>query len=200
MKNDQEIRRDELCEKALKAFARYGYKKTTLDDIAKEANVSKGTIYNYFKNKEDVYTQTVTLAGSKWINWLKDSINDKSSAIDKFSTMLKNALLYLSRNPDFQQVLQDNPQALPIVSHSPFLEQEISGKKILRSVLEQGVQEGVFRPMNFDKMVNVLFSIYRMFVVWKYVTPNEFFDDSMVDDAIDLIINGIGAKTHQSNP
>jgi AcrR family transcriptional regulator len=196
MKNNQEIRRDELCEKALKVFARYGYRKTTLDDIAKEANVSKGTIYGYFKNKEDVYTQTVTLAGSKWINWLQDCIKDKSLAMDKFSTLLKEALLYLSSNADFQKVLQDNPQAFPIVSHSPFLEQEVSAKQILRSVLEQGVQEGVFRPMDFDKMEKVLFSIYRMLVVWKYVTPNEFFDDSMVDDTIDLMINGIGSKTH----
>lgn len=194
MKNSLDIRRDELCEKALKVFAQYGYKKTSLDDIAKESNVSKGTIYNYFKNKEDVYHQAIIYAGVKWQNWVKDRVNDKSNILDKFSILLKESILYLSSNSDFQKVLQDNPQLFPLFTDSPFQEMEIIAKKILRSVLEKGVEEGVFRQMDFDKMEKVLFAIYRMFIVGKYLIPNKFFDDSLVDDSIDLLINGIGSK------
>lgn len=54
-------------------IARYGYRKTTFNDIAQEANLSKGTIRSYFDDKEDIYNQAVTHAGEKWINWLKEN-------------------------------------------------------------------------------------------------------------------------------
>jgi AcrR family transcriptional regulator len=198
-KKKHEIRKDELCDKALKVFARYGYRKTTLDDIAKEAKVSKGTIYNYFKDKDDIYQQAITQAGTKWQIWVKDSIKGKNSSLDIFHTLFKEATLYLSSNPEFQKVLRDNPRNFPLFTDSPFRELEINAKILFRSVLEKGVETGDFRPMDFDKMEKVIYSIYRMFIVWKYIIPNEFFDDSLIDSVADLIIDGIGSKTHRSN-
>ncbi|HXG17787.1 MAG TPA: TetR/AcrR family transcriptional regulator [Methylomirabilota bacterium] len=48
-------RPEEISAAALRVFARRGLHQTTLDDVAKEAGVSKGTIYLYFKNKEDLF-------------------------------------------------------------------------------------------------------------------------------------------------
>ena len=48
-------RAEEISAAALQVFARRGLHQTTLDDVAKEAGVSKGTIYLYFKNKEDLF-------------------------------------------------------------------------------------------------------------------------------------------------
>src|SRR5215471_15804519 len=48
-------RPEEISAAALQVFARRGLHQTTLDDVAKEAGVSKGTIYLYFKNKEDLF-------------------------------------------------------------------------------------------------------------------------------------------------
>jgi len=48
-------RQEEISIAALQVFARRGLHQTTLDDVAKEAGVSKGTIYLYFKNKEDLF-------------------------------------------------------------------------------------------------------------------------------------------------
>jgi len=48
-----------LFEAALKAFATNGYRATRLEDVAEAAGVSKGTIYNYFKNKDDLLLQAL---------------------------------------------------------------------------------------------------------------------------------------------
>src|SRR5215470_9449538 len=48
-------RPEEISAAALQVFARRGLHQTTLDDVAKEAGISKGTIYLYFKNKEDLF-------------------------------------------------------------------------------------------------------------------------------------------------
>ncbi len=44
-----------IFEAALKNFSKFGYDQTKMDDIAKSANVSKGTLYLYFQNKEDLF-------------------------------------------------------------------------------------------------------------------------------------------------
>jgi AcrR family transcriptional regulator len=52
-------KKQELMEKAQSCFTRFGYSKTTLDDIAREANMNKATLYHYFKNKEELFLQVM---------------------------------------------------------------------------------------------------------------------------------------------
>ena len=48
-------RRQEILEAATKSFSLFGFKATTMDQVAKIANVGKGTIYTFFDNKEDLF-------------------------------------------------------------------------------------------------------------------------------------------------
>jgi len=51
--------REHLVQTARMVFARYGYKKTALDDIAREARKGKSTIYYYFKSKDDIFKAVI---------------------------------------------------------------------------------------------------------------------------------------------
>jgi AcrR family transcriptional regulator len=63
-----------IIENALEQFAQYGYKKTSLDDIVQNVGISKGTIYNYFKNKEDLFKQTVIVEYDNMLSHIKSLI------------------------------------------------------------------------------------------------------------------------------
>ena len=52
-------RRQEILEAASKSFSLFGYKATTMDQVAKIANVGKGTIYTFFANKEILFQEIV---------------------------------------------------------------------------------------------------------------------------------------------
>ena len=52
-------RRHEILEAASKSFSLFGYKATTMDQVAKIANVGKGTIYTFFDNKEELFHEIV---------------------------------------------------------------------------------------------------------------------------------------------
>lgn len=60
-----ETRRREILEAAMAAFDRQGYAATTVDDIAAGAGISKGSIYNYFQSKQDLFTQLFNQAVSQ---------------------------------------------------------------------------------------------------------------------------------------
>ncbi|RHW43142.1 TetR/AcrR family transcriptional regulator [Neobacillus notoginsengisoli] len=53
-------RRQQIIEAATKSFSLFGYKATTMDQVARLANVGKGTIYTFFKNKEELFDEIIT--------------------------------------------------------------------------------------------------------------------------------------------
>lgn len=56
---------EQVADAALRLFARYGYKRTSMDDIAKEAGLAKATLYLHFKGKDDVFRAMFTLIGQR---------------------------------------------------------------------------------------------------------------------------------------
>ena len=54
------FKKQEILDAAIKIFAKKGFKATTLDEIAEKSEFGKGTIYNYFSNKEEIYKETIT--------------------------------------------------------------------------------------------------------------------------------------------
>jgi AcrR family transcriptional regulator len=54
------LMKEQIMAAAISLFARYGYKKTTIDDIARELHIAKANIYRHFANKEDLYHQAVS--------------------------------------------------------------------------------------------------------------------------------------------
>jgi len=75
-------RKIEIINTALKLFAKQGYHKTTISEIAKETGISKGLLYNYFKNKEDLLKAVVIHnyqeASDQLFQLFKDKMNELS--------------------------------------------------------------------------------------------------------------------------
>ena len=58
----KKIKNEVIYEAALKVFAKYGYRKTTLEDIAGEMDMTAANLYAYFQSKRELYEQTVSYA------------------------------------------------------------------------------------------------------------------------------------------
>lgn len=56
---------EQVADAALRLFARYGYKRTSMDDIAREAGLAKATLYLHFKGKDDVFRAMLSLLGQR---------------------------------------------------------------------------------------------------------------------------------------
>lgn len=62
---DANARTDQIADAALRLFARYGYKRSAMDDIAREAGLAKATLYLHFKGKDDVFRAMLDLLGRR---------------------------------------------------------------------------------------------------------------------------------------
>ena len=63
--DDAMVRSDQIADAALRLFARYGYKRSAMDDIAREAGLAKATLYLHFKGKDDVFRAMLDLLGRR---------------------------------------------------------------------------------------------------------------------------------------
>jgi TetR/AcrR family acrAB operon transcriptional repressor len=94
-KSDNDEREQRILDAAADLFVHYGYDKTTVDDIAREAGVSKGAIYLHFKSKDDLFEglliRELMAYQTKWLELIE--ADPKGGTI---GGMYKNVLLALS--------------------------------------------------------------------------------------------------------
>lgn len=187
-----------MLDAALKAFSANGFRKTTLEDIASEAGIAASTIYNYFADKNDIYAQACIHAVLKWQNWVKDRVAGVEGAYEKLLVMGRESFQYIVNNPELRKLLKDDPELFPLFQGSPrYPEIEVEAVEMLRAVLGQGIEEGVFRPVEVEPLTQVIFSIYRMFVVEAYLDYLEVGEHELFDVALDTIMNGIRGEKNR---
>ena len=87
--------KNQLIESAIEQFNRFGYKKTSLDDIVRDLNISKGTIYNFFKNKEDLFIQATKVGTDRMFEYLRGQINQTSDVKENLISYTNKKMQYL---------------------------------------------------------------------------------------------------------
>jgi len=89
-----ELKRKSIIQEAKNCFARFGYEKTTLDDIGKRVGMNKSSLYYYFKNKEEIYTEVVVQEADLIITDLQKEMADKHSPEEKILFYMRKRLGY----------------------------------------------------------------------------------------------------------
>ncbi|MGM0652977.1 MAG: TetR/AcrR family transcriptional regulator [Bacillota bacterium] len=182
----------EVLTASIKCFARYGYKKTTMEEIAHELGLTKGSLYSYARNKEDLYQQAVAQALTRWQARVLEAVEVASSPEDKFMALSFKAFTYLASDHDLRNILLNDPEIFPMFSKDdPFFAINENSRKMLRAVLEEGQNKGVFRSLDLESATWLLFSIYKMFIIDTYVVSDREATEKLFKDAVELIMHGL---------
>ena len=94
------FRKQEIISAAIKLFAQKGYEHTTLDEIAEASEFGKGTIYNYFQSKEEIYLAIVEDLLNQNIRMLKQICDETDGFIDFITRFTKASMKYSMDNYD----------------------------------------------------------------------------------------------------
>lgn len=190
-----------ILETALGAFARYGFKKTTLEDIAGELGMTKGNLYLYVKDKRDLYERSVAHALREWQERVAEDMEGKKDVVVRFRVMCVKAYQYLSRSEDLQRIVLQDPTIFTLSpGEDRFYSASAVAVEMIKGLLEQGMREGRFRKMDVEPMAEFLFSIYVMFIIRTYVKSKERPVEAIFDAAVDLMINGLLRREGASRP
>lgn len=111
----QQVRRRDIVEAAIKVINTNGYAATSIQSIAKEANVSKGTILYHFTSKDELIASIVTTAYVEGAAFMKSRINAAVTMSDKLRAYISSNIEYLSQHTEqiaaVHQVVLNTPVA-----------------------------------------------------------------------------------------
>lgn len=139
-----ETTRDAILDSASQCFTRYGYKKTSMDDVATQARVAKGTVYLYCENKQDLFYRAVERELRTWTEDLASLIDVARPANEILADMAQQDAAFVEQRPlvaDLLSGLLDDE--LPAF-RSRFGELRKIGLQHVIDVLELGISQGVF--------------------------------------------------------
>ena len=113
---ETDLRKQNILEAAEKLFLANGYEDTTMSQIANEAEFSKGTLYNYFKSKDDLYLAIGTKAYEIIIDYTKYFVESKDPGLDQLKAVGYAYYEFTKNYPDYAHIFHDISIKLPHVA------------------------------------------------------------------------------------
>lgn len=158
MIDESNSKREQILTVAAELFNRYGYKKTSMEQIARTARVGKATIYQLFSDKAVLLGEVYQLKSQKLREKMAGSFDPKESTVARLLKMLTIARDYCSNDPLFCQFL-DLRELAELKTLPQFSAIENGAVKLIKEVLDEGVARGEIRPMPSEMAARILFRI-----------------------------------------
>jgi AcrR family transcriptional regulator len=187
---------------AARAFARWGFRKTTVDDIAKAAKVAKGTVYLAYESKEDLFFQVIERELRAWVGEVAKLIDAGTPADELLVKMSQAGIVYLDSHPLVQDLLFGKTgELLPALQGQLQVLRADATAHVVR-VLEQGIAQGVFRP---DIDCEAVASLLQDLQLTTYLFHNHGPDREArivrrAAAAFDLVLNGLRTEEARAKP
>jgi AcrR family transcriptional regulator len=161
MSDDRTTKKDQIISVATRLFSRQGFHLTTTSLIAREANVGEGTIFHHFKNKDELFVQCVFTRIKGISNGLDESLSRPQTAREKLKQFIDYNFSNFKQDRDlFKIVFHTFPHGYERWCNDiAALMKEHSDR--VGSVLQQGVDEGVFEIYDLELATATLVNIIR---------------------------------------
>ncbi len=187
-------KRAQILSLAKKRFERFGFNKTTVDEIARDAGISKRTLYQEFESKEKILEELLMFEALSVRKAILNQIGKIPNPAEKLQTYIRLSNKYLEQNPFIVNVLNDASGF-----YAPFLKEkphiiETGIEEIFISILTEGMAKGIFRKMDEKVVGHCLFLLFKGFTYGRQ-NADQPVGASQLNEFIQFILNGVGAKS-----
>ncbi|MBB6452040.1 TetR/AcrR family fatty acid metabolism transcriptional regulator [Salirhabdus euzebyi] len=182
----------QIIDAAVEVIAENGYHASQVSKIAKKAGVADGTIYLYFKNKEDILVSLFQEKMGQFVERIKEDIEKKDNASDKLYSLIQMHFRQLAENHNLAIVTQ-----LELRQSNKDLRLKINDVLkgylgIVDEILKEGIEEGLYHPEINIKLVRQMIFGTLDEVVTNWVMKEQRYNlVSQTKDVHHFITNGL---------
>lgn len=167
----KDARPQELLDAALDHFVARGFAATRLDDVAKSAGVSKGTLYLYFCSKEELFKAVVRESIVPLIGEAEGVIEQfTGSSEDLFRILMRTwwGNVGASKLSGLPKLMMAEAGNFPELAR--FYQEEVvdRGENLMISVLKRGIARGEIRPLDLEIAPRIITAPMIMMMMWKH--------------------------------
>ena len=177
-------RKQEILTAATKSFSLFGYKATTMDQIAKIANVGKGTIYTFFENKEVLFQEIVLQMIAEMKHEATKAIKEDSSFQENAHAALMKMLEFRETHQLFAKIIDEEKELRTPTVQQVVQQVEQAIVSFVKEKIDKYIERGEIRQVNSELVAYLLLKTYLALVNdW-----NLTHDQSLSEDEISTII------------
>jgi AcrR family transcriptional regulator len=194
-----EARPAQIIEAALEVFGEVGLARARLDDIAKRAGISKGTIYVYFPDKEALFKEVVRKTVISTIERAERNLTAET-ATEQLIGYMRGYWQFL-RSPAFPAIYRmviGELRNFPDLATFYSTEVIARGLRLVSGIIQRGIDSGEFRPMNAEVAARGLAGMLIAHAIW--CGDRECFghvanksDEEILEELTDLFLHAIRA-------
>ena len=177
-------KREKILEAALKLFVEYGFHGTPTSKIASEAGVSNGTLFHYFKTKEELILALYGVSKSEMNDFLLDAVDTADDLVTKGKTVVAQSVRWALAHPQkFHYIHQ--VYFSPYAAQIP-LEDVQKYMKLYIELLETGQKEGIIKSLPIDFIISIVSN--HIFGIYQYLLHNAKEEpEQIIDKAIEMV-------------
>ena len=200
---ERKRRRQQIMVAAKRVFSENGFNKATMEDIAKEAELSPGTLYLYFKNKDELYA-SLTLRVLQYMNIRLNQIEgEEKQTTEERIQSLKKALMDVYEFDPLSLInmfhLQSSETLNNLSSELIADIKDLSTKSIraVANIFESGIKEGAFIDKHPIALADIFWSLFSGVILWeetkKVVYQQDGALEQMLNTAFKIFDRGVTA-------
>ncbi|MFP4456876.1 MAG: TetR/AcrR family transcriptional regulator [Clostridia bacterium] len=193
--NINQDKRDKIIEVAIDEFKKQHYERASINKIIKKADIAKGSFYQYFKNKKDLFGFIIDLIRKEKMAYITDKIRNpkKYSFFDVLYDMNEIALTFAAEHPDLQAISNKLTQDRDHKIYKEILSKnrEVSLSEY-RNLIKLGIErKELSNEINIHVVAHLIYSLNREIVAF-YLDNPTFNKKQILNDYLYTIKEGIG--------
>lgn len=184
--------RTHIVRVARKIFTRYGFRKSTMEQIAAATQKGKSSIYYYFQSKEEIFRAVVEMEAEELKVQLDNTIQKDDSPIDKLKTYILFRLHHLRTVKNFYAALNEE-----YLSHMDFILEirrqfDMEEKLVVKEILEEGMKNGTFQVVSSEIGAIAIATMMKGLELPLLLSDEHKADrEELLDDLIRVLFYGI---------
>jgi AcrR family transcriptional regulator len=195
----KEARPRELLDAALDLFVTKGFTATRVEEVAVKAGVSKGTLFLYFKSKEELFEAVVR---ENIGNQISQGLTELESFEGTTKDMLRFAMFAWwervgnTKASGISKLVMSEASNFPALAN--FYQETVikPGRQLIRAILQRGIDRGEFRALNMDYAIYSVIAPLMFLTMWRHSvgacsTETPLDPENYINSQADIIVNGI---------
>lgn len=189
--DQQKKKRDNILKSAEKIFSLSGFHKADMSEIAKSANVAKGTVYLYFPSKKELFISVIKDGLEDLSQKINNEVKNIDDAVEKIKKAISTHMLFFKSHQELYRILIHPDVELMEDIFTTLKDIKLSKLPKLIEGLENGINAGQIRKLNAKSLSYMILGMTDLLLFQWLSNPEEESLESKIEQLFDVLFNGI---------
>lgn len=183
---------ERILSAACQLFAESDFHNVSMEEVAISAGVGKGTLYNYFQSKDDLYFSILQSRLEKLLEVLENAYSNRCDFIRNLRSLILHLYSFMSKYRYFHQIWNREENSLEQKNNTVILDMRNKILTLIRRVLIQGQNEKLLK-----KSIDIDISVKFIYCMINYLSKDNnagYMKEIRIDSLMQILLTGIGIK------